>query len=703
MSTRILSIAIERDTDIILARERTRTIAQFLGFDGQDQTRITTAVSEIVRNALEYAGGGRIEYFLGLDSSLEIVVTDRGPGIKDVAAVLEGRHRSQTGLGVGITGARRLVDGFELRSAPGNTSVHLAKLLPRRAKKLTPRDLGPLMIELARSEHLDPVAEVRRQNHDILLQYQELRARQDELKQLNQELQDTNRGVVALYAELEERADHLRRADQLKSRFLSNMSHEFRTPLNSILSLSRMLLSQVDGRLNPEQEKQLQFIRKAAETLTDLINDLLDLARIEAGKTIVVAKEFTAGDLFGALRGMLRPLLVGDNVSLVFEEQDGLPPVISDEAKVSQILRNFISNAIKFTERGEVRVSVNWDRATDTIAFAVRDTGIGIAESDLPTIWEEFGQVDNPLQGRVKGTGLGLPLARRFAGLLGGETHVTSRVGQGSTFTLTIPRCFRAAESQVTPAEWVPAPGKIPVLVLEDNAADTFAVERALSRTDYHIIPVRTIDQARRAFDQVRPAAIVLDVMLEGEESWRFLIELKQAERTHEVPVVVLSTTNEGRKARSFGADAYLDKPVDPEQLAHVLDELTGSKSVTKVLLVDDEEVSRYLIRQLLPRGAFRLTESFNGKEGLAAIDRERPDVILFDINMPEMSGFEFLERLNRAESPPAIAITSMVLDDDHMERLKGASKVVSKFDLNTDTLVEAIRGVLTPPEQIGA
>jgi signal transduction histidine kinase/CheY-like chemotaxis protein len=699
MGTRILSIAIARDTDIIIARERTRRISQFLGFDGQDQTRITTAVSEIVRNALEYANGGRIEYFLADDSSLEIVVSDRGPGIRDVAAVLEGRHRSATGMGVGITGARRLMDGFELTSEPGNTSIRLTKLPPRRAKKITAPDLGQLAAELANSDSLDPMSEIRRQNQDILLQYQELRTQQDELRELNQELQDTNRGVVALYAELEERADHLRRADQLKSRFLSNMSHEFRTPLNSILSLSRMLLSQLDGPLSPEQDKQIQFIRKAAETLTELINDLLDLARIEAGKSVIAAKEFTADDLFGALRGMLRPLLVGDNVALVFDYDKEIPPLVSDEAKVSQILRNFISNAIKFTERGEVRVAASWNRATDTVTFSVRDTGVGIAETDLQTIWEEFGQVENPLQGRVKGTGLGLPLARRFAGLLGGETAVISTVGKGSTFTLTIPRRFRSADNVAIPPEWTPEPGKIPVLVLEDDAADTFVVERALSRTNYHIIATRTIAEARRALEQFRPAAVVLDVMLEGEESWRFLIEQKQSERYHDIPIIVLSTTNEGRKARSFGADAYLDKPVDPNVLARQLDDLTGSRSVTKVLLVDDEEVSRYLIRQLLPRGAFLLMETMTGREGLLAVEREQPDVILFDINMPEMTGFEFLERLTRKPAPPAIAITSMVLTDAHRDRLRAASRIVSKFDLTTDTLVEAIRGVLPAEE----
>ncbi len=220
------------------------------------------------------------------------------------------------------------------------------------------------MDELAADGPADPIEEIASRTSRSCCKMDELRSRQEDLERLNQELQDTNRGVVALYAELDERADHLRRADELKSKFLSHMSHEFRTPLNSILALSRLLLARTDGELTSEQETQVRFIRKAAENLTELVDDLLDLAKVEAGKTVVVASPFTAGSLFGALRGMLRPMLVGDAVALVFDDPMDVPALDTDEAKVSQILRNFISNAIKFTERGEVRVWATADRGS---------------------------------------------------------------------------------------------------------------------------------------------------------------------------------------------------------------------------------------------------------------------------------------------------------------------------------------------------
>jgi len=226
---------------------------------------------------------------------------------------------------------------------------------------------------------------------------------------------------VALYAELDEKADHLRRADDMKTRFLSNMSHEFRTPLNSIQALTRLLLERSDGGLTSERTRQVEFIRKAAQDLTELVNDLLDLAKVEAGKTVVRPIEFEAANLFGALRGMLRPLLVNESVALVFEDTSSVPTLFQDEGKVSQILRNFISNALKFTERGEVRVSATFVDDEMAVAFSVADTGIGIAAEDQERIFHQFGQLENPLQRKVRGTGLGLPLTKKLVEILGGR------------------------------------------------------------------------------------------------------------------------------------------------------------------------------------------------------------------------------------------------------------------------------------------
>jgi CheY-like chemotaxis protein len=394
---------------------------------------------------------------------------------------------------------------------------------------------------------------------------------------------------------------------------------------------------------------------------------------------------------------MLRPLLAGDSVALVFEMPDDVPALITDEGKVSQILRNFLSNAIKFTEKGEIRMWAETDRAADTVTFRVRDSGIGIADEDIDVVWQEFTQISHPMQARQKGTGLGLPLSKKLAELLRGSVAVESSPGQGSEFSLTVPRVYPLRyEMTESEASWNLAPDRVPVLSIEDNAADAFAFERALAGSRYQMIAARSLAEASRALERFSPAAILLDIVLIGEDGWRFLIEIKQRKLTQDIPVIVASMTQEERKATSLGADDFLAKPVEPETLLRALDRATGEHSVTRVLVVDDEEVFRYLVRQLLPRGAFELIEAATCQEGLLRARERRPDVVLLDLNLPTMDGFQLLDRLTESiGSMPIIVITSMVLDDDRRFRLRAAARILSKSALTGDTLVGAIRAAV--------
>jgi signal transduction histidine kinase len=278
----------------------------------------------------------------------------------------------------------------------------------------------------------------------------ELLAREADIVALREELEETNKGVVALYAELDDKAMALREATDLKSRFLSYMSHEFRTPLTSITSITGILLSRLDGPLTPEQQKQVEFIRGSVRELTDMVNDLLDLAKVEAGRITISPEWFEMVDLFSALRGMFKPIVATGSVSLAFDEPEGEIKLYTDDKKLSQILRNFISNALKFTPVGEVRVSA---RLIDenTVEFAVADTGIGIAAEHLPNLFADFVQLDVRLQKRLRGSGLGLSLARKFAALLGGSVSVESELGKGSRFSVVLPMRIAAATDRVMP------------------------------------------------------------------------------------------------------------------------------------------------------------------------------------------------------------------------------------------------------------
>ncbi len=579
----VLTVTIKYEHDVVAARRRARQIAGLLGFEAQDQSRIATAVSEIARNAFNYADGGRVEFQIegeATQQNLLIEVKDQGPGIADLESVLLGQYRSATGMGLGIMGARRLMDVCEISSSrESGTNVLMKKNLPKRAPVVTAERVRELADQLASERPQSPLEEIQQQNGELIRLLDELRRRQDDLERLNRELEDTNLGVIALYAELDEKASDLRRADETKSRFLSNMSHEFRTPLNSIMALTQLLLSRSDGDLTEEQEKQVSFIRKGATTLLEMVGDLLDLAKIEAGKVDVRTSEFTVENLFSALRGVFRPMLTNKSVDLIFEEVGDIPALDTDEGKVTQILRNFISNALKFTERGEVRVRAELTAEGDDVTFYVADTGIGIAAADQARIFEEFTQVENPLQRYAKGTGLGLPLSRRLARLLGGDVAVESEIGVGSTFSATIP--------------------------------------------------------------------------------------------------VRYST-----KERELGAPAKRERLETP-------------RPESRLLLIDDEESARYLIKKMLGRSPWLVDEAASGEEGIRMAREARPNLILLDLKMPGLSGVETLSRLKSdplTSETPVVIVTSQTLTSSESEDLMArAQAILSKEGLSQEGLVEAI------------
>jgi signal transduction histidine kinase len=273
-----------------------------------------------------------------------------------------------------------------------------------------------------------------------------LEEREAEIDRLAQELAETNRGVLALYAELDDRAQALGLMSEAKTRFLSDMSHELRAPLASMINLTRLLLARSDGPLTGEQEYQVTLIQRSAESLSEMVNDLLDIAKIEARKVDLRLEEVSVAEIFAGLRGMFRPLATNEQVALTFEDPDEPIVLITDAQRVAQVLRNFVSNALKFTSEGEVRATARLAEG-DAVRLEVADTGVGIAPEDQKRIFDDYVQVDGPIQKRVRGTGLGLPLTRKLARLLGGAIELESRPGEGSRFSLVIPRVHPGQET----------------------------------------------------------------------------------------------------------------------------------------------------------------------------------------------------------------------------------------------------------------
>lgn len=678
--TSLLTLTIRYEQDVVLVRQRARQIAELLGFEAQDQTRIATAVSEAARDAFLSAAEGRVVFEVAPTSPPVLLIRLHSHAVAWVNPNAELLSPSSSDQGAGINGSRRLMDQFQIESSAQGTTVVMGKQFAAQAPAWTEDRRRQIIHELAQRSPQSPFEAVQQQNQELLQALEELRKREEELTYLNRELEDTNRGVVALYAELDEKADSLRRANELKTRFLSNMSHEFRTPLNSILSLSRLLLDRCDGDLTGEQEKQVTFIRKAAEGLSDLVNDLLDLAKVEAGKTQVHPAQFEVSELFATLRGMLRPLLTHNSVNLVFEEPNDIPTLVTDEGKVAQILRNFVANALKYTEQGEVRVSAR--RQGDMVVLAVADTGIGIDPANQERIFEDFVQIDSSLQRRVKGTGLGLPLSRKLAELLGGSVSVSSEVGVGSTFSAYIPIVYPGASivpAPVAPPIWQLDTHKLPILVIEDNEETLFTYEKYLEGTSYQVIPARTLEQAQQVLATLKPKAILLDILLAGQSSWMFLSDLSQQADTQTIPVIVITVVDNEKQAIARGAAAFLIKPVDRLLLLNRLNTLVRRDQRDVILLIDDDPVARYLLKQYLSGLPFSVLEAGDGAEGVRLAQVERPHVIILDLVLPDCSGVEVLNQLKShfiTSSIPVIINTSQPAAADAVPNL--ASQVIT-------------------------
>jgi signal transduction histidine kinase/CheY-like chemotaxis protein len=560
---------------------------------------------------------------------------------------------------------------------------------------LFPDDHG---VELRRiGDAMSELAELHRQTER---QRVELASQRDELESLNAELADSNQGLRVLHVELDEKSDALRRAVDVKGRVVANVSHEFRTPLHTILGLTKLLLDRTDGELSEEQETQVRFVRQAAETLTQLVDDLLDLSKLEAGKAGLRIQRFTADEVIAALRGMMRPVVDDGDVELVFVSNPAVPTLETDEGKLSQILRNLVSNALKFTERGKVTIRARHDAGL--VSFAVEDTGIGIAPEHLDSIFEEFSQVESRMQGRVRGTGLGLSLSRRLAELLGGRIEVESRVGEGSTFTVTIPAIHddvRAMQALADRAKEID-PKRAPILVVEDDRTTLFLYERYLRDSGFQVLPARTTDDAREIIQRVRPAAIILDVMLEGESTWGFLRELKDDEATHDIPVMVVTVIDQRDKARALGADEFWLKPFDPKRLLSKLASLgRRGAEAAKILVIDDDETARYIIRKLLAGTEYRVVEAASGKEGIRLARAERPNLILLDFVLDDALAFDVLDELKTDMTTRAIPVvihTAKDLDEVERQRLsKHAATIVSKRNLSRELAIARIREAL--------
>ncbi len=504
--------------------------------------------------------------------------------------------------------------------------------------------------------------------------------------------------------EQQETAERLREVDKLKTQFLANMSHELRTPLNSIIGFARVILKGIDGPLTELQQTDLSAIYNSGQHLLGLINDILDVAKIEAGKMDL---NFEEVDLKQIIKGVMSTAigLVKDKpVQLEQRVPDDLPPIWADSTRVRQIVLNLVSNAAKFTEQGKISVSVSYNE--DWVTIKVADTGIGIPEDKLDTIFEEFTQVDASTTRRAGGTGLGLPITRHFVQMHGGEISVESKGGVGSVFAFTLPIHPREekeepAASGATPEAQQPDSNRRLVLAVDDDAHVLSLYKRYLEDEGYQVIGMISSEDVVQKAKEVLPYAITLDVLMPGKDGWQVLQELKNCPETHDIPIVICSILSEEGRGFSMGAADYLVKPIMEDELLNALGRLDHPKNKrVEVLVIDDHVDDILLIRRILEaQGDYRINEANGGRAGIEMVRRRPPDVIILDLMMPDVDGFGVLEALKRepeTRAIPVIVVTAKQLTDEDRKRLNGQVEVLLSKGLFTEReLLEDVKVAL--------
>jgi signal transduction histidine kinase/DNA-binding response OmpR family regulator len=498
-----------------------------------------------------------------------------------------------------------------------------------------------------------------------------------------------------LFDEIQDKNRQLEDASQHKSQFLASMSHELRTPLNAIIGLTEMMSTNAKRFGTEKATEPLSRVHRAGTHLLGLINQVLDLSKIEAGKLELSPESVNLSPLIDEVIGTARHLAEQNKNRLVVEAAPDLGVLTVDPMRLRQILLNLLSNACKFTKQGQVTLRAirvidggNW------IELAVADTGIGMTGEQLGKLFQEFTQAEASTAKNYGGTGLGLAITRKLARMMGGDVTVTSVSGRGSVFTVRLPTEAGAAE--VAPTEAAGPTVNNSVLVIDDDPTARELIAESLQSAGYSVITATGgIEGLKLAKERV-PMAITLDVTMPDLDGWAVLAALRQSSELADIPVIMVTIVDEHRRGAALGAAGYLTKPIEHDRLRRLLDRLRTHARPTRVLVVEDEAFQRERVRTWLEGKEWSVEEAANGREALACLERSKPDVILLDLMMPEMDGFQLVAALHqdaRWRDIPVIVITSLDLDADARERLNsGVQSVLVKDSFRPAELVERIR-----------
>ncbi len=569
-----------------------------------------------------------------------------------------------------------------------NEEVPNSQFLIPNSQFLIPETKAELAVPLVVGERLLGVLDVQSREADVFTR-EEMATMEVLAAQLAIALQNAR-----AFREQQETAQRLREVDKLKTQFLANMSHELRTPLNSIIGFSRVILKGIDGPLTEMQKADLTSIHGSGQHLLGLINNILDLSKIEAGKMELNPEEIDMGPIIKQVMSTAIALVKDRPVRLRTDINEDLPLVWADPTRIRQVILNLVSNACKFTDEGEVVIRAF--ASTDKVTVRVSDSGIGIPKEDLSKVFEEFTQVDASTTRKVGGTGLGLPISRHFIEMHKGQIWVESEFGTGSTFSFAIPIRPLETTAEEKAAETVAAgvaerDGRKRLIVAIDDDAGVIALyKRFLDKQGYEVIGINDSKNVVARVKHYAPTAILLDVLIPEKDGWTVLRELKEDPVTQAIPVVVCSIVSDKNRGFSLGATDYLIKPIVENELIRALRNLeVRERDQVRVLVIDDHADDVLLVRRILEaHGNYKVMEANNGWEGLKLVQRMRPDLIVLDLNMPEMNGFEVVEALKQNEqtrSIPIIIASAQELSPAEHEFLNNQVEVLLRKGIFTE------------------
>lgn len=497
-------------------------------------------------------------------------------------------------------------------------------------------------------------------------------------------------------------------AAQAKSTFLAKMSHELRTPLNAIIGYSEMLEEECLEDGMEQHRSDLHKIHSAGHHLLALINEILDLSKIEAGKMELYVEEVNIHATVNDVEATLRPALLNGN-TLTVSCPKNLGTMNTDQTKLRQILFNLLSNANKFTNEGTITVAVAKAEQNNVpgVEFSVTDTGIGLSPEHIEKIFQEFSQADASTTSKYGGTGLGLSISKRFCEMMGGNISVESMQGVGSKFTvflpMKLPTHFKGADLTLDEiddlAEFSPCDGACKVLVIDDDPAVRELIMRFLFKEGFHAIGAASGEEGLKRAKEIKPAAITLDVLMPGMDGWTVLIRLKADPELSDIPVIVASILDEKDLGFSLGASDFITKPIDRERLMSAVHSLCNKEQVGTALVVEDDEDARNIIKRALIRDGWTVIEAPNGRVALDRVSEQPPQLIMLDLMMPVMDGLEFLEELRKKpawRSIPVVVVTAKDLTEEDRRRLNGSvEKILEKSVYTRKELLRELRRII--------